>query len=310
MRLAPASPPAQVAAASTPTAAPSPAGNVTQQAVPIAGPPPAKAPMDFQLESFVLTKSGVNVQDNSGATPATAALDALEVGVKNLHTLGKSPATFYVNTNIHSGGALAVTGALDLADSQVTSDVSLDKIDLPALQPFAQKVLAATVASGKFSAKANVQTHFASGHFNVHSEPASVAIENFEVDAPHEKEKPVQWKNFSVAIGQFDLASRQATVTEVKSRRDASLCPARARRKIESRISDARQRSSTSHRARGGARGRGECRASADVWSASISPFARRRRRRRRRRVFNSRSLPSHSIRPTPPSLTKARRSP
>ncbi len=126
-----ASPPAQVAAASTPIAAPTPAGNVTQQAVPVAGPSTAKAPMDFQLESFVLTKSGVNIQDNSGATPATDALDALEVGVKNLQTLGKSPATFYVNTNVHSGGALAVTGALDLSQSQVTSDVSIDKIDLP-----------------------------------------------------------------------------------------------------------------------------------------------------------------------------------
>ncbi len=214
---APASTPAPLAGAATPNAASTPAGTMAQQAVAVAGPSPAKAPMDFQLESFVLTKSGVNVQDNSGPAPAAAALDALEVGVKNLRTLGKSPATFYVTTNIHSGGALAVTGALNLPQSQVTSDVSIDKIDLPALQPFAQKFLAATIASGKFSAKANVQTNFASGHFNVHSEPASVAIENFEVDAPHEKEKPVQWKNFSVAIGQFDLASRQATVTEVKA---------------------------------------------------------------------------------------------
>ena len=211
-----ASPPAQVAAASTPAAAPTPAGNIAQPATPPAEPSTAKPPMDFQLESFVLTKSGVDLADNSGATPATAALEALEVGVKNFRTLGKSPATFYVNTNIHSGGALAVTGALDLSQSQVTSDVSLDQVDLPALQPFAQKFLAATVASGKFSAKANVQTHFASDHFNVHAEPASVAIANFEVDAPHEKEKPVLWKNFSVAIGQFDLASRSATVTEVK----------------------------------------------------------------------------------------------
>jgi Domain of Unknown Function (DUF748) len=211
-----ATPPAQVAAPSNPSAAPTPAGNVAQQAVPVAGPSTAKPPMDFQLESFVLTKSGVNVQDNSGPTPATEALDALEVGVKDLQTLGKSPATFYVNTNIHSGGALAVTGALDLSQSQVTTDVSIDKIDLPSLQPFAQKFLAATVASGKFNAKATVQTHFASEHFNVHAEPASVAIDNFEVDAPHEKEKPVLWKNFSVAIGQFDLASRKATVTEVK----------------------------------------------------------------------------------------------
>jgi hypothetical protein len=214
---APVSPPAQIVAASTPAAAPTPAGNVTQQAVPVAGPSTAKPPMDFQLDSFVLTKSGVDLADNSGPTPATEALDALEVGVKNLRTLGKSPATFYVNTNIHSGGALAVQGALDLSQSQVTTDVSIDQVDLPALQPFAQKFLAATVASGKFSAKANVQTHFASGHFNVHAEPASVAIANFEVDDPHEKEKPVAWKNFSVAIGQFDLASRNATVTEVKS---------------------------------------------------------------------------------------------
>src|SRR5208337_4572266 len=214
---APPGPAAQVAAASTPTPAPTPAGNVAQQAAPVAGPSTAKAPKDFQLESFVLTKSGMDVQDNSGATPATATLEALEVGVKNLRTLGKSPATFYVNSNIHGGGALAVQGALDLSQSHVTSDVSIDQVDLPALQPFAQKFLAATVASGKFSAKANVQTNFASDHFNVHAEPANVTIANFEVDAPHEKEKPVQWKNFSVAIGQFDLASRQATVTEVKS---------------------------------------------------------------------------------------------
>ncbi len=204
------------APASAPTPA-APAGTITQPATPVAGASTSKPPMDFQLESFVLTKSGVDLQDNSSATPATETLDALEVGVKNLRTLGKSPATFYVNGNIHTGGALAVNGALDLSQSQVTTDVSIDKIDLPALQPFAQSMLAATIASGKFSAKAVVQTHFASGHFNVHAEPASAAIENFEVDAPHEKEKPVAWKNFSVAVGQFDLAARQATVTEVKA---------------------------------------------------------------------------------------------
>jgi Domain of Unknown Function (DUF748) len=210
-------PPAQVAAASTPAPSPAPAGNVTQAAVPVAGPSTAKPPMDFQLESFVLTKSGVQVQDNAIATPTTAALDALEVGLKNFRTLGKSPATYYLNGNIRSGGSLAVTGALNLGDQQTTTDVTIDQIDLPALQPFAQAFLAATIASGKFSAKATVQTHFASDHFNVHAEPATAAIANFEVDAPHEKEKPVQWKNFSVAVGQFDLASRQATVTEVKA---------------------------------------------------------------------------------------------
>src|SRR5271168_346265 len=161
---APASPPAQAPAASipTPAAAATPAANLTQAAAPASAPSAAKPAMDFQLESFVLTKSGVDVQDNSGPAPATDALEALEVGVQNLHTLGKSPATFYLNSNVHSGGALAVKGALDLSQSQVTTNVTIDKIDLPALQPFAEKFLAATVASGKFSASANVLTNFAS----------------------------------------------------------------------------------------------------------------------------------------------------
>ncbi|MGB8414621.1 MAG: DUF748 domain-containing protein [Candidatus Binatus sp.] len=204
---APASPPAQAA----------PAGDMTQAAVPVAGKSTAKSPMDFELDSFDLTNSAVEVQDNSGATPAAVAVDALGVGLKNFRTVGKAPASLTVNGKIRSGGTIAVKGALDLADSQVTTEVSIDQVDLPALQPFAQSVLAATIASGKLSAKANVQTHFATDHFNVHAEPATVAIENFEMDAPHEREKPVQWKSLSVAIGQFDLAARQATVSEVRS---------------------------------------------------------------------------------------------
>jgi hypothetical protein len=203
---APASPPAQAAA-----------GNVTQAAAPVAGKSTAKSPMDFQLASFDLTNSAVEVQDNSGAAPAAVAVDALGVGLKNLRTIGGVPASVTVNGKIRSGGTIAVKGALDLAHSQVSTEVSIDQIDLPALQPFAQSVLAATIASGKLSAKAKVQTHFASDHFNVHAEPATVAIENFEMDAPGEREKPVQWKSLSASIGQFDLVARQATVSEVRS---------------------------------------------------------------------------------------------
>jgi hypothetical protein len=204
------------AAPASPSVQAAPAGNVTQAAAPAAEKSAAKAPMDFQLDSFDLTNSAVEVQDNRGAAPAAVAVDTLGVGLKNLRMPGKSPATFTVNGKIRSGGAIAVKGALDLADSQVTAEAAIDQIDLPALQPFAQSILAATIASGKLSAKASVQTHFASDHFNVHAEPATVAIENFEMDAPREREKPVQWKSLSAAIGQFDLAAHQATVSEVR----------------------------------------------------------------------------------------------
>ncbi|HEY9156846.1 DUF748 domain-containing protein [Candidatus Binatus sp.] len=205
---APASPPAQAAPV---------AGNVTQAAAPIAGRSTAKSPTDFSVDSFDLTNSAVEVQDNRGATPAAVAVDALGVRLKNFRTVGGVPASVTVNGKIRSGGAIAVKGALDLAHSLLTTEVSIDQIDLPALQPFAQSVLAATIASGKLSAKASVQTHFAGDHFNVHAEPATVTIENFAMDTPREREKPVQWKSLSVAIGQFDLAAHQATVSAVRS---------------------------------------------------------------------------------------------
>jgi hypothetical protein len=127
------------------------------------------------------------------------------------------PATYDVSAKIRSGGTIAVKGGLDLGQSQATSDVAIDRIDLPALQAFAQSAFAGNVASGKLSAKANLLTHFASEHFNLHAEPASVSINNFEVRAPRERETPAKWKTFSVAIGQFDLASHSATVNEVRA---------------------------------------------------------------------------------------------
>ena len=205
----PAPPPA---AAATPAATPAPA-TITEAVAPAAPSPPT----DFVLDSFELLNSAVEFKDNSAAAPAEVAIDAIHVGLLNLRTLGQAPATYDMNAKIRSGGTIAVKGGLDLGQSQVTSDVAIDQIDLPALQAFAQAAFAGTVVSGKLSAKANLQTHFGGGHFNLHAEPASVSIDNFEVHAPRERETPAKWKTFSVAIGQFDLASHTANVTEVRA---------------------------------------------------------------------------------------------
>jgi hypothetical protein len=204
----PAPPPATAPAPATAQ----PPATITQTAAPAASPP-----LDFALNSFELKNSVVEYQDNSGATPAGVAIDAIHVGAANLRTLGQIPATYDVSAKIRSGGSIAVKGGVDLGQAQATSDVAIDQIDLPALQAFAQSAFAGTVASGKLSAKANLFTHFGSGKFNLHAEPASASIDNFEVHAPRERETPAKWKSFSVAIGQFDLASHSATVNEVRA---------------------------------------------------------------------------------------------
>jgi len=184
-------------------------------------PAPARepgAPADFSMEALELTNATINVSDNSVAPPAMLALRNLHVGVRNLRTVGQqTSAPFELTTTLGGGGSIAVKGALDLAHSQAKTDITLDAIDLPALQGFAQSGLAATVASGKLTVHANVQTLFATGKFNLHAAPASIALDKFELRAPGESENPIGWNKLSASIGQVDLATHQATVTEVRS---------------------------------------------------------------------------------------------
>ncbi len=228
---APSSPAAAktAAAAETPAVTPTPAANTAQltaiappaaSSTPQPAPPTAKpaSPNDVSLEELALTNGTVEITDKSVAPPATLALRNLHVGLKDLRTVGqKAPAPYELGTTLGGGGTIAVKGALDLAQSQATTEVTLDAIDIPALQGFAQSALAATVASGKLTAHANVQTLFATGKFNVHAAPAGISFDKFELRAPQESVDPIGWNKLSVSIGQVDLATRQATVTEVRS---------------------------------------------------------------------------------------------
>ena len=228
---APSSPAAAktAAAAETPAVTPTPAANTAQltaiappaaSSTPQPAPPTSKpaSPNDVSLEELALTNGTVEITDKSVAPPATLALRNLHVGLKDLRTVGqKAPAPYELGTMLGGGGTIAVKGALDLAQSQATTEVTLDAIDIPALQGFAQSALAATVASGKLTAHANVQTLFATGKFNVHAAPAGISFDKFELRAPQESVDPIGWNKLSVSIGQVDLATRQATVTEVRS---------------------------------------------------------------------------------------------
>jgi Domain of Unknown Function (DUF748) len=213
------------------TATPTPAAHaatspmsITQSAAPpaaqstaTAAPTAQSTPEDVALDSFELVDSIIKVVDNRARTPAVLSINGIHVGLKALRTTGQSAAPFDVEAKLGGGGSIAVKGALDLTKSQATTDISLDKVDLPALQTFAQSVLAANIQAGKLSAHANVRTNFATGGFNVHAEPASVSLDNFDLRTAPASEGPIQWNRLSASIGQVDLATRQATVNEVRA---------------------------------------------------------------------------------------------
>ncbi len=203
-------------AASPPASSPTPLAQSTPVQAPItaAAIEPIKLP-DVSVESFELANSAIDLIDNSGATPAKAAIHAIHAGMKGLKLNAQPPAPFDMTAKLGGGGTIAVKGALDFAGSRATTQLSIEQVDLPALQNFAQSVLAATIASGKMSAQATIKTDFGAGKFNLHAEPAQISLDNFVLNAAGEKESPLQWKRVSASIGQVDLGAHQATVTQV-----------------------------------------------------------------------------------------------
>jgi uncharacterized protein involved in outer membrane biogenesis/outer membrane protein OmpA-like peptidoglycan-associated protein len=193
---------------------PAPSHGAPAQATTTATP---ATPTDLALEMLELSDSTLHVTDQSGATPVALALQGLHGGLTNLRTTGQTPASFELGAHLTGGGSMAVTGSLDLAHSQVTTDISLDQIDLPALQDLAPSELAAGLTAGTLSAQATVRTQFATGHFNVHVEPATVSLDHVEVNVPGQRETPIAWTRLSASIAQVDWAARQVTVNELRA---------------------------------------------------------------------------------------------
>ncbi|HVA80548.1 MAG TPA: DUF748 domain-containing protein [Candidatus Binataceae bacterium] len=211
--------PAESAAApQTTTAAPAPSVTAAPVSALAAAPATTSSPPpDVSVDSFELAQSAVKVTDNTGSTPATVSITPIHAQLGYINLGGGAPSPYELAANLSGGGSIEVKGGLDYAHKQVTSEVTIATIDLPALQDFAQSMLAAKVTGGKLSAQATVKTNFSSDAFNVHTEPANVSLDGFALSAPKGRDQPISWNKVSVAIGQIDLASRQATVNEIRA---------------------------------------------------------------------------------------------
>ena len=175
------------------------------------------APPDVSIDSFELAQSSVKVTDNTGATPAILSITPIHAQLGYFSLTGTTATSYGLTASLGGGGSIEVKGGLDYAHKQATSDVTIEQIDLPSLQAFAQSILAAKVTGGKLSATASVKTDFAPSDFNVHAEPASVSLDSFALSTLNGREKPLEWNKLSVAIGQIDLASRQAAINEIRT---------------------------------------------------------------------------------------------
>jgi hypothetical protein len=173
-------------------------------------------PFYLFVHSFNLANSELELRDKTAVTPVSLALKGLHIAFKNFASDKKAPPVPF-QMHAHLGdGSLGLTGTLDLPHSRAAVQVALDKIDLPPLQAFGQQFWAGTMNSGKLSAKAQVQSDFAPGKFNIHVQPGRLSLDTVELRAPGDAQKPVQLKNLSLDLDQADLNAHQAAVKEVR----------------------------------------------------------------------------------------------
>jgi len=189
---------------------------ITAAAAPKPAPASAAQQFDASINSFELVGGSVTVTDLSAAKPSVLELDAIHTSISNLRTQGQIPATFEVAATVRTGGTLDVKGSVNVAKQNVTTRISAEKIDLHQLQNFAQSVLAGSLDSGKLTAHATIQAGPSGGELNVRAAPADVALDDFAISGPGDKEPPIAWSHFGITLDQFDLAKHLIAVKQVR----------------------------------------------------------------------------------------------
>jgi hypothetical protein len=174
------------------------------------------SPFYLFFSSFDLSNSELNLRDNTAASPVALALKGVHLGLKNFATDKKAAAVPFLFQAGVGQGSLSLKGTFDLAHSHAATQAALDKIDLPMFQPFLQPMWAGTIATGTLSAQVQVRTDLAAARFNVHVQPATVALDGLEVRASDPSQKPLQLAHLNLALDQVDLAARQAVIKQVR----------------------------------------------------------------------------------------------
>ncbi|MBE3603505.1 DUF748 domain-containing protein [bacterium] len=199
------------AAPAAPSGAPAPPA---QAGAPAA---PGKAALDLQVVSIDVTNGAVNLQDNQMPAPVNTAMQSIAAHVSDFHLGAGAPIPYSFGATLSGGGAIAAKGALDLAGSAATTQLTLSQIDVPALQGFAQSILAGKIAAGKVNASANVKADYAPGKFNLHVEPAQASLDGFEIQLPERGQQPIRWTSIGAQLAMADLQAHQATVDRLST---------------------------------------------------------------------------------------------
>lgn len=173
--------------------------------------PPA-APTDARIATLTLQGVQIDYADLSGPKPARLSLDDLHGTIRGFATLAAPPAAIDLTTGL-AGGSLHVNGALQTSASHFVGQLSTSGVGLPPLAAMAPPLLNAQIAHGSLDANVRLDADWSKA-FNLRLDTSKLTVNDFALQQ-HDR-TPLAWKALGADITQLDLASSQASLSNVE----------------------------------------------------------------------------------------------
>jgi len=170
---------------------------------------------EFAIANLGLVADRFDYVDETVAdATATVTLTDLAGSLTGLDTTKGTAATVEVTAK-HNGGDLGTRGKLDLAGSRYAGTLDAKNIGLTPLQPFMLPAGSrATIRGGQLDSEGSFAADW-KGLFNLHVEPARLALRDVAIGLKDAKEPAIAWKALDIALTRFDLAAGETRQGDV-----------------------------------------------------------------------------------------------
>lgn len=151
-------------------------------------------PWRVHNNTFTLNDWSIHLQDNSLPTPSKISTTHLQLQVNNLSNQANTPIQMTFATQVAQGDIQANGELTPIPLSNINTQVSVNKLQLPILQPYIEPVAKVLLNKGLF----NANIHLTSNTDNALSVQSDMAISDFELLTSQDKQKILAWNTLSI----------------------------------------------------------------------------------------------------------------
>jgi hypothetical protein len=177
----------------------------------------AKPAQPWSVALDALEVSGVRVAlaDRSFDPAAAYDLENVRIGVKNVRTDGKHPATFEASLRVAQGGTLRAAGSFGMDGRRAAASVKVERVSLKPLQPMAARYTSVRLESGDVSAAAKFDYRAGASRPELRV-MGSAALDNLLVNESASGERLLSWRSLAADGVSFGLRPDSLRVDEVR----------------------------------------------------------------------------------------------